>query len=135
MSKKKLTIWIEENAAQRLKSLAAIEDLTISEYGATLLARGVTQRSDELILDLAGVRIERAVKREVGVMSDRLAKLIVQAAMEAGTSRRLHLNQIAQQAGPETAQALDRTAASETRERLRTPSAAVRDLLGLEDAP
>ncbi len=135
MTKKKLTIWVEEEAAQRLKNLAAVEDLTLSEYGATLLARGVTQRSDELILDLAGVRIERAVKREVGVMSDRLAKLTVQAAMEAGTSRLLHVNQIAQQAGPEVAQALNKKAADETRERLRTPSAAVRDLLGLEDAP
>ncbi|CAM4452998.1 hypothetical protein [Deinococcus marmoris] len=135
MPKQKITIWVEEDAAQRLKNLAAVEDLTLSEYGATLLARGVAQRSDELVLDLAGARIERAVKKEVGAMSDRLAKIIVQAAMEAGTSRRLHLNQIAQQAGPETAQALNRTAAAETRERLRTPSAAVKDLLGLEDAP
>ncbi|QFP75717.1 hypothetical protein [Deinococcus sp. AJ005] len=121
MPKQKLTIWVEEDVAQRLKNLAAVQDLTLSEYGATLLARGVAQRSDELILDLAGVRIERAVKREVGVMSDRLAKLTVQAAMEAGTSRLLHVNQIAQQAGPEVAQALNRTAAAETRERLRNP--------------
>lgn len=135
MTKTKLTIWVEENAAQRLKNLAAVEDLTLSEYGATLLIQGVTQRSDELVLDLAGVRIERAIKKAVGQMSDRLAVLTVQAALEAGTSRRLHLTKIAQQAGPETAQALNRTAAAETRERLRTPSAAVRDLLGLEDTP
>lgn len=135
MPKTKLTIWVGEEAAQRLKHLATLEHLTLSEYGGVLLARGVAQRSDELAADLIGARVDAAVRREVGRMSDRLATLTVQGALEAGAARRLLLSQIAGQAGEEVARTLSQQAWNDTRDRLRTPSAAVKELLGAERAP
>lgn len=123
---------MDGEAAQRLKNLAALEYLTLSEYGGVLLERGVTGGSDELAVDLVGVCIEFAIRREVARLADRLASLMVQATLEAGAARRLLLSLLVGQAGEEVAPTHFQQVWSEARDRLRTP---MRELMGQESAP
>jgi len=143
LAKKKLTIWLDEEAADRLKQMASVEGLTVSEFGAALLTKGVTSWADSAVMDMAGARIEATVKREVGAMSDRLANLMVRGALEATATRGMVFNYLMQQAQatsspekPGEVQArqegvkkANSQAWTYAVDRLRSPVAAVRELL------
>lgn len=129
MPKTKLSIWVDESTASKLKRLATTERLTVSEFGGLLLTRGLTAHADGIVMDAAGARLERAVRQEIASMSDRLAGLTVRAALEAGAGRLMLYTTLAEQLGDDAARELERDSWSAARDRLRRPSQSVQELL------
>lgn len=133
MAKRKLTVWVEEDIADRVEMLARTERLTVSQFGAALLERAVTQWADNTGWDVVGIRVEDAVRKEVGRMSDRLAQLIVRGTLEATATRALIFNDRMQQAtsdeGREDVKRANTQAWSYAVDRLKTPVQAVKELL------
>lgn len=133
MAKRKLTVWVEEDIAERVEMLAKAERLTVSQFGAALLERGVTQWADNMGWDIVGIRIEDAVRKEVGKMSDRLAQLIVRSALESSATRALIFNEYMQMAKTEAereeVKKISNQAWTFAVDRLRKPVQAVKELL------
>lgn len=133
MAKRKLTIWVEEEIAERVEMLAATERMTVSQFGARLLERGVTDWADHMGWDVVGVRVQDAVKREVGRMSDRLAQLMVRGTLEATATRALIYNDRMQGARSDEQREDVKRANSQAWtyavDRLKSPVQAVKELL------
>lgn len=129
MPKTKLSIWVEETTATKLRGLAANEGITVSEFGGLLLTRALTAHADGIVMDAAGARLERMVRQEIVSMSDRLAGLTVRAALEAGAGRLMLYTTLAEQLGDDAARELERGSWAAAKARLRAPSQAVRELL------
>lgn len=92
MAKRQISVWVEEDIAERVTVLAKQEKLSVSQFGGELLKRGLTGYADNVGWDFVGVRVEDAVKKEVGLMSDRLAQLLVRATLEGTATRALLVN-------------------------------------------
>ena len=133
MAKRKLTIWVEDGTAQKIEQLARLERLSVSQFGAQMLERAVTEYADNLGWDMVGARIEEAVRREVGRMSDRLGKLMVRAALEAGASRGMIYNLVTAQQGEESAKRINSTAWNYSLTRLKSPINDISEILKIND--
>lgn len=92
MKKRQISVWVEEDVAERITTLAKQEQISVSQFGGELLKRGLTGYADNIGWDFVGVRVEDAVKKEVGLMSDRLAQLLVRATLEGTATRALLVN-------------------------------------------
>ena len=134
MPKRKVTIWVDDKVAGKLEKLAEVEKLTLSQFGARLIERGVTEWADTMGWDVVGVRVEDAVKREVGRMSDRLAQLLVRSVLESTATRVLIYNERMQSAKNDEQREGVKQANSQAWtyavDRLKTPVQAVKELLG-----
>lgn len=92
MAKRQISVWVEEDIAERVTVLAKQERMSVSQFGGELLKRGLTGYADNIGWDFVGVRVEDAVKKEVHLMSDRLAQLLVRATLEGTATRALLVN-------------------------------------------
>ena len=137
MAKKtKVTTWITRDALRSLRDLAAAHQLTVSQVAADILEGGLKERAETAGLGLLGPAVEGVVKREVGRMSDRLARLIARTALESATGRRLVFQVLARQLSTEEARRLNQAAWAGSVDSLRKPSEGLREILGPPaDAP
>jgi len=89
MPKRKITLWVDEVVADKVETIAKVEKLTVSQIGARLLERGVTDYADGMAWDVLGDRVETVLRKEIGRMSDRLSNLVIRGAIESSAIRRL----------------------------------------------
>ena len=130
MSKRKLTIWVDESTDQRVRDLAAMHNLTLSETAGSYLESAIQAKAETLGMDLLTPIIEAAVRREVGRMSERLARLLARTALEAASTRRIVYNQLIRQGvDAETAKAINDQSWQRSVESLSKPLAAIDELL------
>ncbi len=133
MSKRKLSIWVEDDLADRIQAMAKVERLTVSQFGAQMLERSVTQWADNMGWDMVGIRVQDTVAREVGRMSDRLANLMVRAALESTATRAVVYNDRMRVARTDQEREDVKRANSQAWtyaiDRLKSPVAAVAELL------
>ena len=130
MSKRKLTIWVDESTDQRVRDLAAMHNLTLSETAGSYLEQAIRAKAETLGMDLLTPIIEAAVRREVGRMSERLARLLARTALEAASTRRIVYNQLIRQGvDAETAKAINDQSWQRSVESLNKPLAAVDELI------
>lgn len=119
--------------ADRIEAMAKVERLTVSQFGAQMLERSVTQWADSAGWDMVGVRVQDAVAREVGRMSDRLANLMVRAALESTATRAVVYNDRMRVARTDEEREDVKRANSQAWtyaiDRLKSPVAAVAELL------
>jgi len=133
VSKRKLSIWVEDDLADRIQAMAKVERLTVSQFGAQMLERSVTQWADNMGWDMVGIRVQDTVAREVGRMSDRLANLMVRAALESTATRAVVYNDRMRVARTDQEREDVKRANSQAWtyaiDRLKSPVAAVAELL------
>ena len=130
MSKRKLTIWVDEATDQRVRDLAAMHHLTLSETAGSYLEKAIQTKAETLGMDLLAPIVEAAVRREVGRMSDRLARLLARTALEAASTRRIVYNQLIRQGvDAETAKMINDQSWQSSVDALKRPLAAVDELV------
>lgn len=132
--REKLTVYVSPDVAARIRGRAEQENVSLSEIAEQLLNRAVLERAESDWWAYAGARVSQVVREEVRGMSDRLAMLVVNGAMEAGISRNLLTASLADSKGQTQTQDWLSQATQKTVDRLKRPSAGVRELLGVEDA-
>ena len=106
MPKRKLTLWVDDVVADKVEAIAKMEKLTVSQIGARLLERGVTDYADGMAWDVLGDRVETVLRKEIGRMSDRLGSLIVRSAIESSAIRRLIFAELVKKHGREQADSM-----------------------------
>lgn len=86
MAKKKVTLWVEPEYAEKLEALARLEGLAVSQYGAVLLQRGIKQANDKVGLDLLETRLKTILSQEFRKMTQALDSSLEYIGVESGTA-------------------------------------------------
>ena len=133
MSKTKVTVWLEDKLLAVIDDQAKAQGLSRSAVTSAHLERVLRQGAEESGVALIVPTIKELLRREVGAMSDRLAHLLVRAALEAATARSLVYNEAVHRAGPEAAQEAHKEAYAASVARLKGPAKGLLELLGGED--
>lgn len=133
MAKRQISVWVEEDVAERVTVLAKQERMSVSQFGGELLKRGLTGYADNIGWDFVGVRVEDAVKKEVGLMSDRLAQLLVRATLEGTATRALLVNDMMAACASDDQRAAVKRASNQAWttavDRIRKPVQGLREIL------
>lgn len=132
MTKTKVTVWLEDSTLKVIDENAQANSLSRSAVVSEYLMRALKDQAEASGLELIVPALKEALRKEVGSMSDRLAHLLVRAALEAATTRSLVYNEVVHRAGTEVAQATHKEAYSASVARLKKPSAGLLELLGGE---
>lgn len=133
MAKSKITIWLEDAALAGVDEKARANGLSRSAVVSEYLTQALKDSAEASGLDLIVPALRESLRREVGAMSDRLAHLLVRAALEAATARSLVYNEVVHRAGLEAAQGAHKEAYAASVARLKGPSKGLLELLGGED--
>jgi len=133
VAKSKVTIWLEDTALKIVDEKAQANKVSRSAVVSEYLTRALKDGAEESGLELIVPSLKEALRKEVKGMSDRLAHLLVRAALEAATTRSLLYNEVVHRAGAEAAKATHKSAYTASVERLKKPSKGLLELLGGED--
>lgn len=141
--KRPVTAFLEPDVYERIKGMAAEEELTVSETINALLKRAVMHKDTGRWYDLFGPAIENRISREMQGMSNRLAHLLARTALESTASREMLTRfMLADMVGPTGVYSGQQdkavTAVKQVREQswnhavkdLKKPSEGVREILG-----
>ena len=129
MGKVKVTTWVDERTVDVVRGLAAQNGVSMSEMCAEMLRVSVAERAGEVGAEVLLPALRGAIRREVAKMSDRLAHLSSRSAYESAASRRLVFQLLAEEFGPEEANARNRAAWKASVESLRKPVEGLREIL------
>lgn len=132
MAKTKVTVWIDDAALKRLDKKAQTNNISRSAVVSEYLTLALKDQAEESGLELIVPALKESLRKEVKGMSDRLAHLLVRAALEAATTRSLVYNEVVHRAGTEAAKATHEAYTASV-ERLKKPSRGLLELLGGDD--
>ena len=82
MPKQPITTWLRPHIYKNLQSLAGAKGLTVSRLAAELLEHSLKQHADQAGTDLVVPVVEAALRRELGFVAERLARLMARSALE-----------------------------------------------------
>lgn len=92
--KRAISAFLEPDVYERVKGLAAEEDVSLSEAVNALLKRAVMHRDTGRWYDLFGPAVEAVIIREIRSMSNRLSTLTARTALEATAAREMVRNEL-----------------------------------------
>lgn len=133
MAKSKVTIWLEDTSLKIIDEKAQANNLSRSAVVSEYLTQALKDRAEASGLELIVPALKESLRKEVKGMSDRLAHLLVRAALEAATTRSLLYNEVVHRAGTEVARATHKSAYTASVERLKQPSKGLLERLGGDD--